>query len=110
MGRMGAVAMAEATRDNGMRRAGLEWHIRANHFPALPMAYVDVAENLLDWLEGQHPMGDWAEQMIDLPFGLDVLPRGTEWNEDEEVAQCAAGTLVDALHLDGFIEWDEEAL
>ena len=87
------------------RRVALEWHITANHFPPLPIGYVDVAETVIDRLDGQYPEFVDFDELVPLP-DLEVLPREVEIGDDG-VARARLGTLVEILHLDGFINWGD---
>ena len=117
MGHMQAAAFGEAVATGEIqRRAALEWHVTANHFPPLPIEYVDVAVEVIDRLDGAYAEDvDWDELVL-LPKGLRMLPREVQWlevapdedSDTEERAGATLGTLVEILHLDGFINWEGE--
>ncbi len=101
MGYMNAVSMADATRDD--RAAGIAWNLQANHYPPLPVAYVEPVLAALDAVESE----DYGA-LIDLPTGLNPLPRTAAYDEDREVWTVDAATLVQITHSEPFLREDED--
>lgn len=107
MGNLGAQAFAgQVDEGNASLRQALSWHITANHYPPLPVAYIDVAEQVIDWVSGCDPYDDetW-DTLIDLPVDLNPLPREVTYTDVDgvETPQATVGTLVRILHLDAFL-------
>ncbi len=85
MGRLSADGMAEAA----PRGIGLMWHLQSNHYPPVSSDWVPTCEAAIDLAnEG----GDLRE-LIDVPDGYGK-PR-------------PAIAIIEALHLDSWIELEE---
>lgn len=112
MGTLGAQAFAEQVDEGNVSlRAALSWHVRANHYPPLPEAHADVAVRVIDWVRGCDPDDpETWDTLIDLPVGLNPLPREVSYTDVEgvEIPQARVGTLVEILHLDAFLYTDDE--
>ncbi len=89
MGSLQAMEMAEMLEiDNA-----LEWHLRYNHYPPVPVSMVQPCKEAIQaGLEG-----DWF-RMIPLPEGTTY--RGSSFAPADEI--------INAHHLDPWLELDEE--
>jgi hypothetical protein len=94
MGTINALGMAQAMEDGMIElRQALAWHLQSNHYPAVPLNMVDPCVVAIRWVtEGEH------DSNVSLPDG--ILWRG------QPVAPAWA--IVDAYHLESFIDINEE--
>lgn len=103
MGRNNAEGMAAAVSGGFFDlREALDWHLRHNHYPPLPVEYIDVAEKAIEILSVEHGSG-YAEPVLIPDVG--VTPRDSFVVEGETF--CHAGVLADIMHLWPFIEEEE---
>jgi hypothetical protein len=99
MGRLQAEEMAERTDLD----TALRWHIQYNHYPAPPLSLVETAKKAIEVAqEGVIFESDWYDELVDMPPGIAFRGRTD--------GKAPAGGIVEALHLDSFIEWSEELL
>lgn len=109
MGHASAEGFAEAvTEGTATLRQALAAHIRGNFFPALPIGYIDVAEQVLDALaeagvtwEGDDDPTVW-QRTIDLPR-LNPMPRRATIHDDG-TGTATVGALFEALRLEAFLD------
>ena len=91
MGSLQAMEMAEMLEID----SALEWHLRYNHYPPVPLSMVEPCKEAIQaGLEG-----DWF-RMIPLPDGTTF--RGSNFAPADEI--------ISAHHLDHWLELDEEGL
>lgn len=95
MGRASTMDMLEVNKDLGLvsKRSILEWHVMCNHFPPPPSSVVDIAEAALEYA-----MNEDYEHII--KFG--------DFDENFEDRQMSVGEIIRKLHLDAFLENEEE--
>lgn len=74
--------------DAAGRMIALVWHLRHNHYPAVPERMLPVCEAAIDFANDD----DW-DRLIDLPEG--VLWRGR--------TDAPAWAIIDQLHLSAFL-------
>jgi hypothetical protein len=72
------------------RRVALEWHLRYNHYPPVPLAMVEVAEAAIEAGNDED-----YDRMVSLPEGVTTR---------DGSASIRAGDVVEMFHLDAFIE------
>lgn len=91
MGAQRALEMAEAVQEGLPLAAALDYHLRANHYPPLPLEFVAPAMEAIELANS----GQW-EDAITLPdVGMEVRGFGLT---------VPVWKLVEAMHLDSFIE------
>lgn len=94
MGAVRALDMAQAVSDGRTSlRTAVSWHVRTNHYPALPSTVVPVALAAIHFAG----IGCWDTRLV-LPDGMryKLLPTAT------------VRDLVDEWHLSAFIQEEEE--
>lgn len=91
MGRVSANSMAAMEVDIDTK---LSWHLSSNHYPPVPTAMVPTCVKAIEACNE----GD-SERRIELPEGI-AYKDGTN--------TAPAGTIVDALHLDSFLDPETE--
>jgi hypothetical protein len=89
MGSLQAMEMAEMLDID----SALEWHLRANHFPPIPVSMVQPCKDAIQAaLEG-----DWM-RLISLPEGVGY----------KGLTVAPADAIIQQHHLDAWVELDEE--
>ena len=105
MGNLNAQAFGDAVAMGDVDlRAALSWHLRANHYPPLPEAYVEVAEQAIDAANE----GRW-DDFLSLPQAVldsGVVPRAAI--EDDGHTVITVATAVEIMHLNGFLDLGED--
>jgi hypothetical protein len=100
MGNLTAQDLAEHF-DMGM---GLRSHITSNHYPPLPVEYVDIARQAINIYNNTADL----EYLIELPQDLQPRPIQVQWQD--ELPHISVGTAIDILHLDPWLlDPDDEA-
>lgn len=100
MGRLTAETLAEEFEMG----SGLREHIRTNHYPPLPVEYVDIARQAINIYNNT---GD-LEYLIELPQDLQPRPIRVQWVD--ELPHVSVGTAIEILHLDPWLlDPDDEA-
>ena len=100
MGRLTAETLAEEFEMG----SGLREHIRTNHYPPLPVEYVDIARQAINIYNNT---GD-LEHLIELPQDLQPRPIRVQWVD--ELPHISVGTAIEILHLDSWLlDPDDEA-
>lgn len=100
MGRLTAETLAEEFEMG----SGLREHIRTNHYPPLPVEYVDIARQAINIYNNT---GD-LEYLIELPQDLQPRPIQVQWQD--ELPHISVGTAIEILHLDPWLlDPDDEA-
>lgn len=95
MGNRIALEMAEAVQDGLSLAAALEYHLRSNHYPPLPLEFVTPAMEAIDLAND----GQW-ERTVTIPdVGIEVRGFGLT---------VPVWKLVEVMHLDSFIEGGDE--
>jgi hypothetical protein len=83
--------MATTGRDLGLgRRAMLEWHLTSNHFPPVPLVWVDTCLEVIDAVAAREAA---PEDIVNTPAGFPDMP---------------VYKVVQGLHLQAFIEAAEQ--
>lgn len=100
MGSSNAAGMAEAVNDGLDLSVALSWHLTSNHYPPLPHEYVEVAKQVIEALREDPTINE----PIPLPE-VALIPR--QATRDEDGLWCRAWDLVEALHLDSFLDQGE---
>lgn len=91
MGHLSAVGMAES----GLPlEAAIEWHLRSNHYPPVPVALVPTCVEAIGFASDE----DW-DAVVSLPDGVKFRGGDT----------ASVWQVVEAFHLDAFIETPEDA-
>jgi len=67
--------------------SALDWHLRGNHFPPIHEDFYPAAKLAIELVNKRQ-----GETPIELPNGV----------------VCTANYVVEGLHLDSFLDWDEE--
>ena len=100
MGRLTAETLAEEFEmDSGLRE-----HIRTNHYPPLPVEYVDIARQAINIYNNTADL----DYLIELPQDLQPRPIRVQWVD--ELPHISVGTAIDILHLDPWLlDPDDEA-
>jgi len=93
MGRLTAETLAEEFEMG----SGLREHIRTNHYPPLPLEYVDIARQAINIYNNT---GD-LEYLIELPQDLQPRPIRVQWVD--ELPHVSVGTAIEILHLDPWL-------
>lgn len=90
MGTIAATDMAEQVAEGHISlRGALEWHLRVNHVPPVPLEMVEVCQRIIE------SQGTWAyDDTISLPE--DVRWRG--------LATAPIASIIEGFHLDEFLE------
>ena len=121
MGRLSAVSMSEQVKDAGLDLGiALEWHLRSNHYPPLPLFFIPACKAALEAAQDE----DW-DRDIPLPkgcvthgvIGIEPDENGAyvhnvddptceitsaiTWKDDRDVVR--AGDLIESFHLDSFL-------
>ena len=100
MGRLTAETLAEEFEMG----SGLREHIRTNHYPPLPSAYVDIARHAINVYNNTADL----DYLIELPQDLQPRPIRVEWVD--ELPHISVGTAIEILHLDPWLlDPDDEA-
>ena len=86
MGRMSLEGMLDS---EITRRTALEWHLRSNHFPPVPLSMVEPCEQAIDACNE----GDSDRQI--------QLPEQTSWRGHDT---APAWAIVEGHHLDSFLD------
>jgi hypothetical protein len=102
MGTLQATEFASAVHDENISlESALDWHLTANHWPSLPVEYIEILANVIrDFNDG---VIDEASD-IALPSTITILPSRAEWDEDRNCYTVSAGLLIDITHCWPFIE------
>jgi hypothetical protein len=118
MGSLGALAFAGLVADGTTSiDSALHWHLSSNHYPAVPVAFVETCRDAIDACNE----GDW-DRDVPLPKGCSthgillshsatacptspdcVVEAVITWNDDREVATASA--LVESFHLGSFVDY-----
>lgn len=77
--------------------AGLRMHITSNHYPPLPVEYVDIALKAINAYNNTRDL----DHLIELPQDLQPLPRRLQWVDG--LPHAEVGTLIEILHLDHWL-------
>lgn len=88
MGHLSAVAMAECVaNDEVALQAALTWHVRSNHYPPLPVEYVEI---LLDAINTYNTAEYGEKPVVLLPKDLPIVPGAARYNDEAGVwiVQC----------------------
>lgn len=93
MGRLTAETLAEEFEIG----SGLREHIRTNHYPPLPVEYVDIARKAIDIY---NETAD-CDALIELPQDLQPRPILLQWVND--LPHISVGTAIEILHLDAWL-------
>ena len=105
MGNMQATAAAEAVAEGTVTiRQALELNLQSNHFPPIPVVYVDpILEAIAAVEEGYH------QRPIPLTAveSTGMLPREARVDEEGRMV-VEAGVLLDITHAWAFVDDDEE--
>lgn len=99
MGALQAMEMAEMLDS----RTAMQWHLRSNHYPPVPVSMVDPC---LDAIEACNELD--YDRLIKLPFdGVDRNgePFQITWRGQDS---APAWAIVEGHHLQAWIELDEE--
>jgi|APGre2960657404_1045060.scaffolds.fasta_scaffold13073_3 hypothetical protein len=100
MGRLTAETLAEEFEMG----SGLREHIRTNHYPPLPVEYVDIARQAINIYNNTADL----DYLIELPQDLQPRPIRVQWVD--ELPHISVGTAIDILHLDPWLlDPDDEA-
>jgi len=100
MGRLTAETLAEEFEMG----SGLREHIRTNHYPPLPVEYVDIARQAINIYNNTADL----EYLIELPQDLQPRPIQVQWQD--ELPHISVGTAIEILHLDPWLlDPDDEA-
>ena len=100
MGRLTAETLAEEFEMG----SGLREHIRTNHYPPLPVEYVDIARQAINIYNNTADL----DYLIELPQDLQPRPIRVEWVD--ELPHISVGTAIEILHLDPWLlDPDDEA-
>ena len=100
MGRLTAETLAEEFEMG----SGLREHIRTNHYPPLPVEYVDIARQAINIYNNTADL----EYLIELPQDLQPRPIRVQWVD--ELPHISVGTAIEILHLDPWLlDPDDEA-
>jgi hypothetical protein len=100
MGRLTAETLAEEFEMG----SGLREHIRTNHYPPLPVEYVDIARQAINIYNNTADL----DYLIELPQDLQPRPIRVQWVD--ELPHISVGTAIDTLHLDPWLlDPDDEA-
>ena len=84
--------------------SGLREHIRTNHYPPLPVEYVDIARQAINIYNNTADL----DYLIELPQDLQPRPIRVQWVD--ELPHISVGTAIDILHLDPWLlDPDDEA-
>lgn len=83
MGRM----QAEEMRELLSRNQALRWHLQSNHYPPIHEIFIPIAEEAIERANA----GEW-EKEIEMPNGKTLT----------------VGEIVEGLHLDSFLDVEEE--
>lgn len=83
--------------DNFDLEVGLRHHITSNHYPPLPVEYVDIAQKAINLYNSTVD----CDYLVELPQDLNPLPRNVQWIDD--LPHATVGTLIDILHLDSWL-------
>jgi hypothetical protein len=75
---------------------GLRVHITSNHYPPLPLEYVNIARKAIDIYNDTFD----CDALIELPQDLQPRPVLVQWVND--LPHITVGTAIEILHLD---EW-----
>lgn len=96
MGSLQASEFAQAVEDGRIQlEPALGWHLTSNHWPPLPVEYVEILSNVIRGInEGRITEDDF----VALPTTLKVLPSRAELNNDEDAYVIPAGELIDITH------------
>lgn len=83
---------------------GLRSHITSNHYPPLPVEYVDIARQAINIYNNTADL----EYLIELPQDLQPRPIQVQWVD--ELPHISVGTAIEILHLDSWLlDPDNEA-
>ena len=93
MGRLTAETLAEEFEMG----SGLREHIRTNHYPPLPVEYVDIARQAINVYNNTADV----DYLIELPQDLQPRPILVQWVD--ELPHVSVGTLIEILHLDAWL-------
>jgi hypothetical protein len=90
MGNLHSAVMAESVADGLLDlKAALQWHLRGNHYPPLPLALVETAETVIKLAQ----QGETDARV--------ELPAGVTWRGQREAPVWAC---VREWHLSAFVE------
>jgi len=83
---------------------GIRAHITSNHYPPLPVEYVDIARQAINIYNNTADL----EYLIELPQDLQPRPIRVQWVD--ELPHISVGTAIEILHLDPWLlDPDDEA-
>ncbi len=102
MGSMRAEGMAQAVKD-GLTNldAALSYHLTVNHFPPLPVAYIDMAKDAISAAN----QGKWSLP-VSIPTSCPVWPNNSVKMGDKVF--IAASRAVEIMHLEAFLDCDDD--
>lgn len=75
----------------------LTWHLRANHYPPVPLSMIDACVQAIDTVQ----RSQWGDASSD---DLIPLPDGVLWRGQDS---APAWAIVESHHLDAFIQWED---
>jgi hypothetical protein len=101
MGSLQAIEFASAVKDGSTTlRNALNWHLTANHWPALPSEYVDVLHDVVNRVNSGELFTD---ETVLLPSTLRITPTQATENEDGSFT-IRVEDLLDATNTWFFLE------
>jgi hypothetical protein len=104
MGSASADGYAEAVREGyASLRGAIAANLTSNHYPPLPVAYVEPIILAIDAVTGGS-----RDTLIVLPEGLNPLPREAHWSDEAEAVVVNCAYLLDITHSWGFAYPDDE--
>lgn len=101
MGALQATEFANAVHSGVIDlQAALQWHVTANHWPPLPVEYVDILSSVVIGVNG----GELDElDEVTLPGSLRIFPGQADQNEDGDFV-VRVGDLLDATNCWFFVD------
>lgn len=103
MGNLNAAGFAEAVREGyGSLRTAVAANLRSNHFPPLPLDYVEPVVEAIEAAQ------DGVDFVILLPGDINPVPRAAVRDSEEDPWQISSSTLLDITHSWAFVQADEE--
>jgi hypothetical protein len=79
----------------------LTWHLQANVFPPVPLAFASTARIALLAMRADQP-----DTPVDLPPGYAYSPKGV--HHETASTTMPARLVITALHLEAFLEADDD--
>lgn len=102
MGTLQATEFASAVQHDTMSlETALTWHLTANHWPELPIEYVDVLAQAIRRYNSQEILD---EDLVALPGDLKTVPIFAIHDPDTNTYLVEVGYLFDITHCWPFIE------